>query len=345
MTRYIYDEDEAGKFVRLPRSILLAPYLLTNPYYIDFTDGIDTVMDYTETQQEGLSNLRDVWVLGKDAEGKNYIDSSFDGGAAFDTLVQQVNLLGFRLTSPMSLNDQTFRIMSKWLGRYWFEKGTEAFINFASFCLNIPLDVDVLWTRDYVNFISERELAKRLRPITKPDKVYFSDFDPLINTEFVQAGGTEEELLSWSLPAINSQTLIHSTVGGRTGGVGQPLSVMANITSGGSTIVGGAGPYFPTTHIRVRTDVSSMVKFGVEALTHMFYEVDNFNLVIESVDSETDYKAEVDVHAAYGYSLEFDFNSGDIPNPVYNRVLVIAPENVEHSAVGYSEWYDFDTGV
>lgn len=353
MTRFNYKEDGESKYDKVPTEVLLPPYLASNPYFPDFANGIDEVFDYIQTQLEGIGEVRNPWALAKDAEFLNYVDSSFDGGVAFDTLVQQINLLGFRLSSPLFLNEQTFRIMAKWLGRYWFEKGTETFIDFVSFCLGIDLEVHVLWTRDYVNFIKEKDLAKILRPITRPDKVYFTDFDPLINTEFVAGGGSLAVLQSWSLPLVNSNSIQHSTVGGLTGGVGQTLQVSAFIDAGGggSGSGGGAGgiavgPYFPTTHIIIRTDLDNLMRFGPSALTFMFYEVDNFNLVIQSIEGDLEFEASnMDVVvAAYGYSVVWDLTTKEIPNPLYNRVADAIPTDVTHMGVGYSENYNFDTG-
>lgn len=342
-TRYSYTDGSGGEFDLVSREALLPPYLASNPYFLEFIDAIDEVFDDVETAVEGLRHIRDPWRFGKGSQRETMLDMSHDGGLSFDSLAQQVNLLGVRFSTPLMLNEESFRVLSKWLGRYWFEKGTESFVNFVSFCLGIELSVDVLWTRDYVTFIKESDLAKLLRPITRPDKVYFSDFDPAVNTEFVAAGGNPDVLASWSLPSTKATSLVHSTVASRAGHTGGTLTVEQTIDNKGDTIVSGTGPYFPTTHVRIRTDLDSFMKYGVVALSKMFYEVDNYNLVIESIEGTLEFEAEpACVYAAMGSSLALEFYSDEVGNPKFDRVFNSTPNN--NTAVGYSEWYEFDTG-
>jgi hypothetical protein len=88
----------------LPTSILLAPYLATNPYFVEYTQMIDEVFDTTVTSSlDAYRNLRNMWVTNSTLEDKIVRESMID----FDDwsiperslLVKQVNMLGMKLSN------------------------------------------------------------------------------------------------------------------------------------------------------------------------------------------------------------------------------------------------------
>ncbi len=143
------DDQRLGK--REPRSKLLPPYLLGNPYFKDFADAIDRIWDKEVDQRiDVIKYLRNMWVTNPVVEGK------IDRGELIDLedwtrperslLVKQVNLLGMKLKSAGLLTDQNYLTVSRFLGLYWFGKGTEDFIQFINFALILDLEVHNLWS-------------------------------------------------------------------------------------------------------------------------------------------------------------------------------------------------------
>lgn len=145
-------------FVKLPKSILLAPYLLTNPYFVDYADSIDTVFDYVvEAKIDALTNIRNMWVSTPVMEQKvtngEMIDFLDWGGPERAVIVSQVNLLGMKLANAGVLAESGYRAIAKYLGSYWFGKGKNAAIDFMNFCLGSGLTITPLVTQDYVHFM------------------------------------------------------------------------------------------------------------------------------------------------------------------------------------------------
>jgi len=142
---------------KLPRSILLPPYLAINPYFTDFADAIDEVFDYViEARIDAFRQLRNMWVTTKSAEEKIALGQMLDftdwGGPERAIVVQQVNLLGLKLSNAGVVSEGSYRAIAKFLGSYWFGKGKGAAIDFLNFCLGGGLTITRLVTQDYVNF-------------------------------------------------------------------------------------------------------------------------------------------------------------------------------------------------
>ena len=202
--------------VKLPRSILLAPYLGTNPYFVDYTKTIDELWDWTiEARLESLKNLRVLYAPGPHAETLIAAGSVLQfhdwSGPDRATVVNQVNLLGLKLQSAGLADERSYRALHKFVGSYWYEKGRSSTVDFLNFCLGESLVIENLWSKDYVNF----------------------------------------------LPEGNS-------------GIG------AKITD---TV---PGPWFPTTHVRLRA-VGAFNSINSQTLGRFFYEIANYNLVLESI--------------------------------------------------------------
>jgi hypothetical protein len=217
---------------RTPRSILLPPYLEINPYFTDFMDAVDEVFETTvDKKTEILGNLRNMWVTNPEMEATYINESQLIPFEAWsqperDLLVKQVNALGMKLQNAGVVTSDNYQTISRWVGQYWFGKGTESFINFINYCLSTSLDVRKQWTQDYVNFYDEG--------------------DPTIGTA-IWDGGT----------------------------------------------------WYPTTHVAVIAS-GGLEKLDIKTLVSFFYEIANYNLVLESV--RLDYKIPVVDHLEAGYT-------------------------------------------
>lgn len=141
---------------RVPRSILWPPYMVLNPYFTDFSDSIDTVWgNMLDNAVTALVNIRNVWVTNPEMEAK-ILDPQMMGIGDWsiperETLVKQVNMLGMKLKSAGILSDENYLVVSRYLGMYWFGKGTEAFIDFINFCLIADLTVSKFWSQNTPN--------------------------------------------------------------------------------------------------------------------------------------------------------------------------------------------------
>ena len=146
---------------KLPREILLAPYLASNPFFVDYTNAIDVSFDLMEQQIDSLKNLRNTWVQNKYTEekitaGEKLIAIEEWGGFDRQTTVNQVSQLGLNVkTENPEVNDLIYRAFYRFAGEYWLSKGTSKFIDFLNFCLGTNLTVKPCWTTDYINFLPE----------------------------------------------------------------------------------------------------------------------------------------------------------------------------------------------
>lgn len=172
-------------FTKLPKSILLAPYLLTNPYFVAYANSIDTVFDYlVEAKIDALTQIRNMWVTTKAVEAKvadQQMISFLDwGGPERAVIVSQVNLLGMKLANAGVVSESGYRALAKFLGSYWFGKGKNAAIDFLNFCLGQGLTIDILVSQDYVNFFKSSDVSGSF--------IYDSTPGPWFPTTHVQIG-------------------------------------------------------------------------------------------------------------------------------------------------------------
>jgi hypothetical protein len=70
-------------------------------------------------------------------------------------VVKTVNLLGLKLQTAGIVTDDAYQTISRFVGIYWFEKGTQAFMEFVNYCLSSDFRVFNMWTADYVSFLPE----------------------------------------------------------------------------------------------------------------------------------------------------------------------------------------------
>jgi hypothetical protein len=170
MTLYTYTQDFPNEDINLnlrlgyrtPREILLPPYLFGNDYFRDFMDSVDEVFEsMVDTKTEILGGLRNMWVTNPAMENSLYDNPAqlvpFESWSQpeRDLLVKQVNMLGMKLRSAGIISNDGYQAIARWVGMYWFGKGTEAFIDFINYSLSTSLAVVKLWTNDYVNFLPD----------------------------------------------------------------------------------------------------------------------------------------------------------------------------------------------
>lgn len=213
---------------RTPRTVLLPPYLLTNSYYEEYAESIDTVFGpEVDEKIEIVGQLRNMWPIdpslaqnyiyedpsGYDSDGRPIVPMiPFEAWPQFERpiMVKQVNALGMKLQSAGLITDDQYQTISRWVGQYWFGKGTQAFINFINYCLSSSLTIERLWTQDYVTFVP--------------------DGDPSIGTPI------------WN-----------------------------------------GGPWYPTSHVRI-VATGGLQQIDPSSLITFFYEIANYNLVLDSLD-------------------------------------------------------------
>lgn len=211
--------------VKVPRSILLPPYLSLNSYFIEYTNAIDNVFGpLVDNKVRIIKNLRNMWVTNPQMEQKildgEIVDLQDWSQPEREILVKQVNMLGMKLKTAGVLTDDNYQTISRFLGQYWFEKGTGAFIEFINFCLASNLEVRRLWSRD------------------EGDDQYH-DLTPELN--------------------------------------GQPPG----------TPIWDGGEWFPTTHVELEAS-GGLGALDIDTLGEFFYEIANYNLVLNSIDIAMD---------------------------------------------------------
>lgn len=146
--------------IKVPRSTLLPPYLSQNAYYVDYCDAMDAVYGPTVDEQlDALANIRNVWVQNPQTEAHVDVQELIprEDWTSFsrNLVVKQVNMLGLKLQSAGIVTDDAYQTISRFVGIYWFGKGTEAFMEFINYCLSSDFRVYNMWTQDYELFYNE----------------------------------------------------------------------------------------------------------------------------------------------------------------------------------------------
>lgn len=253
-------EDNKKAYYRLPRKILLAPYLASNPYFVQLCEAIDEVFDDTvESKTHALQHIRDVWATNRRTEEAitegRMIGFHEWGGVDHATNVQQVNNLGLSISTAEAVDDLSYRALSKFVGTYWFGKGKNTAIDFLNFCLGTNLTITHLWTKDYVNFSPYPGSSEEFifDPSRRPTSQYFP----------VQ---------------------VHSKVGGSDAdgyrnGMGQSLQQYLVPTTPDNDPA-----WFPTTHVDINVPYDT--KVPAEVIGRLFYELANYNLVIRRIQTD-----------------------------------------------------------
>lgn len=197
MTLYLYTQDFPNEDIdvnlrlgyRAPREILLPPYIFQD-YFRDFMDSVDEVFEtMVDTKTEILGDLRNMWVTNPALENSLYDNPAqlipFESWSQPERalLVKQVNMLGMKLRSAGIISDDGYQAIARWVGMYWFGKGTQAFIDFINYSLSSSLTVVKLWTQDYKIFLPDGD-AGIGTPIWEGGTWY-----PTTTVDIVAAGG------------------------------------------------------------------------------------------------------------------------------------------------------------
>ncbi len=268
------DKIKSG-YYRLPRSILLPPYLAQNPYFVEYTNSIDQVFDSSvESPLLALQNVRNMWTTSKEAEAKitngEMLDFAQWAGPDHATVVQQVNLLGMQLSTAELVDEVSYRTLAKFLGSYWYDKGKNSSVDFLNFCLGTELTITPLWTKDYKTFVP-----------------YPGD-----NNEFVYRAGRQPT--SAFMPQYSHSKVGGWQVGTMLNGVGQPL----NQTGAQSAQTDDPNPWFPTTHVSI--SVPAGVTLPAPVIGKLFYEICNYNLVLHSISTPLEGRTTANIIATHG---------------------------------------------
>lgn len=146
--------------IKTPRSTLLPPYMATNEYFTAFCDAMDSVYGSTaDAGLEALSNIRNMWVQSVDTEKSVDLQQMVPNDAWStpdrELVVRQVNQLGMKLQTAGIVTDDAFQTIARFVGIYWFGKGTEKFMEFMNYCLSSDFRVFNMWTEDYDQFFNE----------------------------------------------------------------------------------------------------------------------------------------------------------------------------------------------
>ena len=280
---YMSPAQNKANFYKLPRSLLLPPYLAHNPYFVDFTDQVDVVFDETiEKPAYALANVRNMWTASKGTQAtinaNQMIDITNWGGADRGTVANQVTTLGLQFATAEALSDNSYRVISKYLGQYWYGKGLQSSTDFMNFCMGTNMSLVPLWTQDYG---ANSDYSTAFIPQSSI---------PPGSTLLTTMGSTS---LAEEMAAVPFYPQVsHSTVGGwvrpplaydQVGGSLEQVTVP--FYTGGGTYpvpVTFSSPWYPTTHVIIELPYGSTVS----ALTvrDFFYEIANYNLVLYAID-------------------------------------------------------------
>ncbi len=146
---------------RYPIKVILPQYLVNNKLFEEFYDAVDEVYDkYVYKQIEELKNLRNMWFSNPGVEMnilENKMINMQDWSIpANEVVVKQLSTLGLTLGKSAGLfKTEHFLTLCRHLGQYWYEKGTNTFVDFVNFCCNTRFEMKYMWTEDYEHFYDE----------------------------------------------------------------------------------------------------------------------------------------------------------------------------------------------
>ena len=161
-TDFLEDRKLAKRLgYRLPRKILLPPYLSFNSFFSEWLDATDELFDSrVEDKIEILKNLRNMWVENPEMERKiqrgEMIYQDDWSVPEQNIVLKQLNMLGLQLGVPTVMFDEySFMNFCRFLGIYWMQKGTQTFMDFVNFCTGTQFLISNCWTKDYKEFFAE----------------------------------------------------------------------------------------------------------------------------------------------------------------------------------------------
>lgn len=151
---------------RIPRSILLPPYFAVNPYFQQLMEAVDEVFQpQVDDKINILANIRNMWSTNVTVEQHAYDETMIPLDAwpqpERAILSKQTNLLGMNFKNAEVLTNDAYQQITRNVGKYWFEKGTQAFIEFINYCLKSDLVVITLWSEidgnEYGEFVPQEQ--------------------------------------------------------------------------------------------------------------------------------------------------------------------------------------------
>lgn len=178
-TDFLEDHKLAERLgYRLPRRILLPPYLSFNPFFSQWLDAADELFDQrVDAKIDIIKNLRNMWVSNPDLERKIQAQEMIlqsDWSVPEQAIVlKQLNMLGLQLGTPTVMFDEySFMNFCRFVGMYWMQKGTQTFMDFVNFCAGMQFTIKPCWTKDYKEFFVEGDERIDGKPIWEGGEWY-----------------------------------------------------------------------------------------------------------------------------------------------------------------------------
>lgn len=144
------------------RDKLLPPNYVDIPAWKDLADAIDVVFaEKVDGPVKLLYQLRDSFPYRFVEWGTETPYGLFDVTDLYPFPKEEYilfnNFLGFASSNSLFFRED-FQTLYSNIGMFYMEgKGTEAFMNFYSYCIGALFSVDMLWTEDYVYFYQESD--------------------------------------------------------------------------------------------------------------------------------------------------------------------------------------------
>lgn len=135
----------------VPRRVLLPPYM-QDPYFVQYMNMIDAVYKpLVDDKVAVLRELRTGWHLNPDVENlilnNKMVDNEVWDYLERNLVTEQVNNLGLFLSGASSIPEVSLQNIARWLGTFWWERGTYGFIEFINFCLGINISMQNMWAQ------------------------------------------------------------------------------------------------------------------------------------------------------------------------------------------------------
>ena len=143
----------------IPRSVLL-PNFLNDAAWTDLTDAIDSVFKgRVDDPTTWLYRIRDHFLTNPITDQK-VLDSVLISENDFDifdreTQVQSLGLSGFQLPKSDNFTQAQYQRIQREISTYWYSKGNYQLTDFISSVLGFSVEMENMWTQDYVSFFPE----------------------------------------------------------------------------------------------------------------------------------------------------------------------------------------------
>lgn len=151
---------------KLPFKTIMPSYIKNTKFFSDLFDAIDEVFDkHVYNQIFLLKNIRNMWLSNPQLEqkimdAKELISLEDWTLPSNEVVVKQLNTLGLQLGKSASLfNNKDYLAFCRFIGQYWYEKGTGTFMDFVNFCCGADYTFVNAWTKDYSKFYKEGDSA------------------------------------------------------------------------------------------------------------------------------------------------------------------------------------------